>query len=87
MTNKLLKPSLPEAQRFLDALEQEGKFTFQTFDDRKGLGNRNLVRIIHGGLSNHIRLLQEMNQAGSGVFVTVNRTDLKGQGNRMRFRC
>jgi|TARA_B110000908_G_scaffold93484_1_gene110740 P4 family phage/plasmid primase-like protien len=79
MTNKLLKPSLPEAQRFLDALEQAGKFTFQTFDDRKGLGNRNLVRIIHGDLSNHTRLLQEMNQAGSGVFVTVNRTDLKGR--------
>ena len=79
MNKKLLDPDFSEAQRFLDALEPSGQYTFQTFPDRKDTGNRSLTRVTHGKFSVHGRLLKELNQSGSGIFVTVNRTDLKGR--------
>lgn len=55
--------------------------TFQTFDDEKpgGKARQGLARVLHGTLHEHAPALQRLNQAGAGVFVTINATDLKGR--------
>ena len=40
MRSSSLIPDFDVAQRFLDALEPNGKFTFQTFDDDKAAGTK-----------------------------------------------
>ncbi len=75
--------SLDQSKRFLDALGSklpgDGKFTFQMFGDGK---HRKKVKqhrkILHGTLEEHAEQLKKLNQAGAGIFVTVNLTD--GQG-------
>jgi hypothetical protein len=57
----------------------DSQFTFQTFDDRKGSKRPELARVFHGKLSEHIDELTRLNDQGAGVFVTINRTDLKGR--------
>ncbi|MDB2422249.1 phage/plasmid primase, P4 family [Paracoccaceae bacterium] len=79
MNKSFLRPDLSEAQRFLDALDPLGQFTFQTFPDRKEVSGHGLTRIVHGNLSGHEKLLKELNRSGGGIFVTVNRTDLMGR--------
>lgn len=74
-----LQPDFDEARRFLDALEPEGSFTFQTFDDGPGK-RRDLARQHHGALVDCWDALAALNCQGAGVFVTVNATD--GQGRR-----
>jgi primase-like protein/D5-like protein/DNA primase RepB-like protein len=69
-----------EAERFLAALDQSAKgFTFQTFDDDADRKSPALARIIHGTLQERSSQLAELNERGAGVFVTINRTDLKGR--------
>ena len=77
--NSIKKPNLPEATLFLDTLEPQGKFTFQTFDDDQSRNDKNLVRVLHGTLNNHAANLTSLNQKGAGIFVTVNQTNLKGR--------
>ena len=48
-----LQPDLKTALEFLDALEPNGHFTFQTFDDRKSGKNSSLARVLHGTLAEH----------------------------------
>ena len=67
----VLTPDLLQAQRFLDYLDQEGTFTFQTFDDKKRKqGVR--AKVLHGSLRQHAEELTHLQQAGAGVFVMVN---------------
>jgi hypothetical protein len=66
------------ASQFLDALEPFGAFTFQTFDDSKRKRDH-LVRIMHGTLTDLKDQLCDLNHRGAGIFVTVNKTDLKGR--------
>jgi len=67
------------ARAFLHALEPNGIFTFQTFPDR-GPGNRHLIRVLHGPADfETLDRLSELNEAGAGIFVTVNRTDGRGR--------
>lgn len=74
-----LQPDLAMAERFLQALEPTTtEFTFQTFDDSKEKRG-DLTRIFHGTLKQHAPELIRLNRAGAGVFVGVNRTDLKGR--------
>lgn len=62
----------------LDAL---GKFhTFQTFDDSPAK-RPELVRTLHGTLTEHYDELSRLNKLGAGVFFTVNETDGKGRKN------
>lgn len=68
-----------EAKRFLHALTSDTQFTFQTFDDDKSQKREHLNRIRHGSFDQHAALLEELNDGGSGVYVTVNRTDGKGR--------
>ena len=75
----IMKPNLSTAALFLDTLESQGKFTFQTFDDNQSRASKSLVRMLHGTLNNHAETLATLNQQGAGIFVTINQTDLKGR--------
>jgi hypothetical protein len=67
------------AQRFLDLLGKGELFTFQTFDDDSERKNKRLVRVLHGTLDQHGPALSGLNDAGAGVFATINRTDGEGR--------
>src|SRR5262249_34896942 len=68
-----------EAQLFLDALAPGGRFMFQTFDDNAERKDGGLVRQLYGTLDEHWHELNELNNRGAGIFVTVNETDGKGR--------
>lgn len=70
---------LEEAKRFLNIIAPDGDFTFQTFDDRKDRKDGNLTRIIQGATSKNFALLKKLNKNGAGIYVTINRTDMKGR--------
>ena len=65
---KALEPSFPNAE-----------FTFQTFDDSKERKDPKLAKIFNGKFSQFSQELVNLNQAGAGIFVTVNQTDGKGR--------
>lgn len=67
-----------EARKMLDMLDTGGQFTFQTFADRKD-SKANLARVFHGTLDSCSANLQDLNKQGAGIFVTINKTDLKGR--------
>lgn len=67
-----------EARKMLDMLDAGGQFTFQTFADRKD-SKANLARVFHGTLDSCSANLQDLNKQGAGIFVTINKTDLKGR--------
>lgn len=72
--------AFPDAQHFLTALDSSGGFTFQTFDDKAERKKPALSRVLHCQRLEEISgLLSRMNDAGAGVFVTVNRTDGRGR--------
>ena len=67
------------AARFLSALtgETDPVVTFQVFRDHKGGGSR--ATIFHGTLGQHWERLVALNLDGLGVFVLINKGDLKGR--------
>ena len=70
---------LDEARRFLSLLDPDAQtFTFQTVGEGKRKGDGSLSRILHGSLDSLAKELRSLNEAGAGIFVTVNETD--GQG-------
>jgi len=69
---------LAEAELQLDLLDIGGKFTFQIFDDSPKK-NSAFAKIFHGTLEQWGRALERANEAGCGIFVTINETDLKGR--------
>lgn len=85
MTNKKGRPGqdgqnnshidFPTAGRFLQALDPMGEFTFQVFGD--AVKDPALVRTMHGRFDQHRSELARLNEAGAGVFITVNRTNGK----------
>jgi hypothetical protein len=71
-----------EAKRFLDALCcsdcRNEVFTFQTF--REGKNDRALAKTWSDAFSRETAaVLERMNKAGAGIFVTVNKTDGRGR--------
>ena len=69
-----------QARDFLAALAPgENDFTFQTFDDDDTRDEKRpeLARVMHGPLTANFAGLSRLSARGAGVFVTVNRTDLK----------
>jgi AAA domain-containing protein/DNA primase RepB-like protein len=68
-----------EAQTFLDALASGGRFMFQTFDENADRKDKSLARKLYGTLNQHWRELNELNERGAGVYITVNETDGKGR--------
>ena len=79
MRSSSLNPSFDVAQRFLDALEPNGKFTFQTFDDDQDRKDKRLAKQLNGTLREHFDQLRSLQEKGAGIFVTINQTDLKGR--------
>ena len=70
-----------------DWIRQQIGFTFQTFDDdKKRRSKKLLTKPLSGTLDEHWAVLAANNMGGAGVFVTVNATDLKGQGRKERHR-
>lgn len=74
-------PSKKESQRFLDLLDPNGMFTFQTFDDDQDRKDKRLAKILHGTLDQHYEELAQFSAQGAGIFVCVNETDLRGRKN------
>lgn len=71
---------LSETEKFLAILAPDDtEFTYQTFPDAKVQKDKNLVRILHGSFAECKEELQSLNDRGAGIFITVNRTDLKGR--------
>ncbi|MDR3453018.1 MAG: DNA-primase RepB domain-containing protein [Rhodoferax sp.] len=68
-------PNLAAAKAFLDRLDRNGIFTFQTFDDNKQRKNPRLARVFHGTLDQHHAALTRFQQQGAGIFVMVNQGD------------
>lgn len=70
---------LHEAQRFLELLDPgASEFTFLTFDDKKQK-RQWMVQQYHSDLLSVAEELTDLNEAGAGVYVTVQRTDLLGR--------
>ena len=67
-----------DARRFLEKLDPCNSFTFQTFDDSDDK-RKSLVEVPHGSLEENFTLLEKLNDRGAGIFVTINKTDLKGR--------
>ena len=74
------------AQKYIQLLtgDMNTKVTFQTFtDDEKLKGNYKgkdpLAKVFHGSLKEHIHSLNQLQNQGAGVFITVNETNLKGR--------
>jgi hypothetical protein len=82
-----MSPDRSAAEGFLLALDPEQRFTFQTFDDnyerkeqRKKKDEEDpLAKVLHGTLAQRWDALVRLNDAGAGIFVAVNKTDLKGR--------
>lgn len=74
-----LQPSKAQAQRFLDLLDLDGSFTFQTFDDDQDRKSAQCIKVLHGTLDTHFDALVRYNQQGAGIFVCINQTNLKGR--------
>ena len=73
------EPDLNQAHAFLKLLDPEaGAFTFQTFDDTP-TKSRSLAKVWHGSLEDLAEPLATLQQAGAGVFVTINETTLSGR--------
>ncbi len=82
------------ARTFLESLDADtDKFTFQTFtdsDERKKTYAKDrtgrlidpLAKVVHGTLDEHWATLVDLSRRGAGVFVTVNRTTLRGRRNQ-----
>ena len=72
--------NIEAAASFLNRLDPNTtEFTFQTFDDNKERKDKNLTRVLNGTLENNLAVLVSLNDKGAGIFVTVNKTDLKGR--------
>ena len=84
-----------DARRFLQYLDPDtDEFTFQTFtdsDERKKAYEKNprtaqiidpLAQVLHGTLDKHYPTLVDLSRRGAGIFVTVNKTTLRGRRNR-----
>lgn len=71
---------LEAAYAFLDRLDPAGKHTFQTFTDPKPKPNPDpLSRTFHGTLAELLTKLISLQGDNAGVYVCINRTDLKGR--------
>ena len=75
-----LLPDYKQSEKFLELLDDTALFfTFQTFVDRKAAGNSSLAQVITGSFEECKEKLTLLNQAGAGIFVTVNQTNGLGR--------
>ncbi len=65
---------------FLGNLDPEATaFTFVTLGEGNKRDDSKLRKELHGSADEHYATLRRLNEAGAGVFVVVNETDLKGR--------
>ena len=82
------------ARRFLEILDPDtNEFTFQSFSDSESRRRSFSVRaadpfakVLHGTLDHHYPALVDLSRNGAGVFVTINRTTLRGSRSRESIR-
>ena len=79
VSNKNYSIDKKEAQHFLSILSESEPVTFQTFDDNSERKDPSLIKVLNGTLEEHFDVLKTLNQNGAGVFVTINKTDLRGR--------
>jgi hypothetical protein len=77
------------ARTFLEILDPDtDEFTFQTFTDsesrRRSFKTKAdpSAKVLHGSLDQHYPTLVDLSRNGAGVFVTINRTNLRGNRSR-----
>ena len=70
-------PNLAAAAAFLKLLDQNDRYTFQTFEDKKPPMQRDLAKIVHSPEA--ADRLKTLHRLGAGIYVTVNETDMKGR--------
>jgi hypothetical protein len=72
-----LQFDMKQAQRFLDELvgraNHDEEFTFQTLDDDQTRKDYHLNKRLRGRLGRVAEKLEQLNQRGAGVYVTVNK--------------
>lgn len=68
---------IAETCQMLDSIEPQGKFTFQTFAE--GEHKTQGAKLLHGSIQDQYSRLLGLNNQGSGIFVTINQTDLQGR--------
>ena len=73
------KISFAEAKTFIDMIAPDGLVTFQTFDDNRDRKDPGLTSVRHGTLEQHFEHLVRYSEKGAGVFVVINKTDLRGR--------
>ena len=73
------KISFAEAKKFIDMIAPDGLVTFQTFDDNQDRKDPGRVSVRHGTLEQHFEHLVRYSERGAGVFVVINKTDLRGR--------
>lgn len=80
LRRQVLEPDRHQPERFLTLLDEEAdEFTFVTFNDDQTRKDPGLTRQLIGTFEQHTAELARLNQAGAGVFVTVNATDGAGR--------
>ncbi len=77
---------LDQAAALIDAIscDKDGPQTFQTYPDNKEDSKNpkriaELTRVFHGRFSELSSALVSLNKCGAGIFLTINKTDLKGR--------
>ena len=73
------KISFAEAKKFIDMIAPDGLVTFQTFDDNQDRKDPRLISVRHGTLEQYFEHLVRYSKKGAGVFVVINKTDLRGR--------
>lgn len=74
-----MTPDIDIARAFLNAIDPGGIYTFQTADDDKERKAEELAKVLHGTIDQHYITLSKLNSRGAGIFVMVNKGDLRGR--------
>lgn len=82
MMGAAITTNFEATQTFLRTLDPNGVFSFATFDDQSERKSPALATRRHGALVDHLPELIALNEAGAGVFVSVNALDGIGYGNK-----
>ena len=80
--DRLVTHTLPFLAGMLDCTEKEARerpLAFQVFDDLEGRCDRRMSKTLFGSLAGLAQELDQRNQAGAGIFFTVNEADGVGR--------
>lgn len=75
----LVKGLPTETASFLDVITGSSQVTFATFDDQAARKRSSLSRMLHGLTTANATELHRLNDAGAGVYFSINETDGEGR--------